>query len=98
MLAYLTALHRVTRRGCQEIAQTLFGIDISVGSVCNLHEEVSQAVESCCEQIKQALPQEKALNVDETGWKSKGKRIWLWVFVAPGMAFFTLAASRGQYC
>ena len=95
VLAYLTALHRVTRRGCQEIAQTLFGIDISVGSVCNLHEEVSQAVESCCEQIKQALPQEKALNVDETGWKSKGKRIWLWVFVAPGMAFFTLAASRG---
>jgi transposase len=95
MLSYLTALHRVTRRGCQEIAQTLFGIDISVGSVCNLHEEVSQAVESCCEEIKQALPREKVLNVDETGWKSKGKRIWLWVFVAPGMAFFTLVASRG---
>ncbi len=95
MLAYLTALHRVTRRGCQEIAQTLFGIDISVGSVCNLHEEVSQAVESCCEEIKQSLPREKVLNVDETGWKSKGKRIWLWVFVAPSMAFFSLAASRG---
>ena len=94
-LAYLTALHRVTRRGCQEIAQTLFGIDISVGSVCNLHEEVSQALESCCDEIKQALPREKVLNIDETGWKSKGKRIWLWVFVAPGMAFFTLAASRG---
>lgn len=94
-LAYLTALRRVTRRGCQEIAQTLFGIDISVGSVCDLHEEVSQAVESCCEQIKQALPREKALNVDETGWKSKGKRIWLWVFVAPGLALFILATSRG---
>jgi transposase len=94
-LAYLTALHRVTRRGCQEIAQTLFGIDISVGCVCNLHEEVSQAVESCCEKIKQALPREKVLNVDETGWKSKGKRIWLWVFVAPSLAFFSIAASRG---
>ncbi len=64
-------------------------------SVCNLHEEVSQAVESCCEEIKQSLPREKVLNVDETGWKSKGKRIWLWVFVAPSMAFFSLAASRG---
>jgi transposase len=94
-LAYLTALHRVTRRGCQEIAQTLFGIDISVGCVCNLHEEVSQAIESCCDEIKQTLPREKVLNVDETGWKSKGKRIWLWVFVAPGLAFFTIAASRG---
>jgi len=95
MLAYLTALHRVTRRGCKEIAQTLFGIDISLGSVCNLHEEVSQALESCCEEIKQALALEKVLNIDETGWKSLGKRIWLWVFVSPSMVFFTLAASRG---
>lgn len=94
-LAYLTALHRVTRRGCQDIAQTLFGINISLGSVCNLHEEVSQAVGSCCEEIRQALPQEKVLNVDETGWKSMGKRRWLWVLVSSSMAFFTISASRG---
>ena len=95
VLAYLTALHRVTRRGCQDIAQTLFGINISLGSVCNLHEEVSQAVEPCCEEIRQALPQEKVLNVDETGWKSMGKRRWLWVFVSSSVAFFTISASRG---
>ena len=93
--ADLTAMHRVTRRGCQELARTLFGVDISLGSVCKLHEEVSQALESCCEEIKQALPKQDVLNVDETGWKSMGKGIWLWVFVAPAMTFFTLAASRG---
>lgn len=96
LVAYLTAMHRVTRRGCQELAKTLFGIDISLGSVCKLHEEVSQALEPCCEEIKQALPTQDVLNVDETGWKSMGKGIWLWVFVAPAMAFFTLAASRGS--
>ncbi len=95
LLAYLTAMHRVTRRGCQELARTLFGVDISLGSVCKLHEEVSQALEPCCEDIKQALPKQEILNVDETGWKSMGKGIWLWVFVAPAMTFFTLAASRG---
>jgi transposase len=95
LLAYLTAIHRVTRRGCQEFARTLLGVDISLGSVCKLHEEVSEALESCCEEIKQALPKQEILNVDETGWKSMGKGIWLWVFVAPAMTFFTLAASRG---
>jgi transposase len=95
LLAYLSAMHRVTRRGCQELAKTLFGIDISLGSVCKLHEEVSQALEPCCEEIKQALPKQDVLNVDETGWKSMGKGIWLWGFVAPAMTFFTLAASRG---
>lgn len=95
LLAYLTAVHRITRRGCQELARTLLGVDISLGSVCKLHEEVSKALEPCCEEIKQALPKQDILNVDETGWKSMGKGIWLWVFVAPAMTFFTLAASRG---
>lgn len=95
LLAYLTAMHRVTRRGCQELARTLFRVEISLGSVCKLHEEVSQALEPCCEEIKQALPKQEILNVDETGWKSMGKGMWLWVFVAPAMTFFTLAASRG---
>lgn len=95
LMAYLTAMHRVTRRGCQELARTLLGVDISLGSVCKLHEEVSEALEPCCEEIKQALSKQDILNVDETGWKSMGKGIWLWVFVAPAMTFFTLAASRG---
>jgi len=95
LLAYLTAMHRMTRRGCQEFARTILGVDISLGSVCKLHEEVSQALEPCCEEIKQALPKQDILNVDETGWKSMGKGIWLWVFVAPAMTFFTLATSRG---
>jgi len=42
--AYLTAVHRVTRRGLMDIFKTIFGIDISLGSTCNLHEEVSQAL------------------------------------------------------
>jgi transposase len=63
--------------------------------VCKLHEEASQALEPCCNEIKQALPNQPVLNVDETGWKSMAKGIWLWVFVAPSMALFTLAASRG---
>ena len=95
LLGYLTAMHRMTRRGCQELARTLLGVDISLGSVCKLHEEVSEALAPCCEEIKQALPKQDVLNVDETGWKSMGKGIWLWVFVAPAMMFFTLAASRG---
>jgi len=95
LMAYLTAVHRITRRGCQELARTLLGVDISLGSVCKLHEEVSEALEPCCEEIKEALPEQDILNIDETGWKSMGKGIWLWVFVAPAMTFFTLAASRG---
>jgi len=96
LLVYLTACHRVTRRGWQEIARTLFGIEMSLGSVCKLHQEVSQSLEPSHEQARDALSAEAVLNVDETGWWSMGKRMWLWIFVASRMAFFTISGSRGS--
>jgi transposase len=95
LAAYLTGAHRVTRRGLVDIFKTIFGIDISLGSICNLHEEVSRALEPSYEEIKKALPQQSVLNVDETGWRSMGRPIWLWIFVARSLALFTLLPSRG---
>jgi len=95
LLAHLTGLHRVTRRGCQEIAKTIFGIDISLGSVCKLHQEVSESLAAAHERAKQTLPEQPVLNIDETGWEKQGERCWLWVVVTPLLAFYHIAASRG---
>ncbi len=94
-LAHLTGLHRVTRRGCQEIAKTIFGIDICLGSVCKLHDEVSESLASAHEQAREALPQQPVLNIDETGWRKQGVNCWLWVLVTPLIAFYHIATSRG---
>jgi len=95
-LAHLTGLHRVTRRGCEEIAKTMFGIDICLGSVCKLHQEVSESLASVHANARQSLPEQPVLNIDETGWKTQGKGRWLWVFVTPVVVFFHVAASRGS--
>jgi transposase len=94
-LAHLTGLHRVTRRGCQEIAKTILGIDICLGSVCKLHQEVSESLAPAHEKARQALPQQPVLNIDETGWKTQGQGRWLRVLVSPAVAFFHVAKSRG---
>jgi len=70
-------------------------VDISLGSVCNLHEEVSKALEPCCEEIKQALAKQDILNVTRRAGRAWARDLAL-VFVAPAMTFFTLAASREQ--
>jgi hypothetical protein len=96
LLAHLTGLHRVTRRGCQEIAKTIFGIDICLGSVCKLHQEVSESLALANEAVREALPEQPVLNSDETGWNKQGERSWLWIVVTPLMAYYHLAASPGQ--
>jgi transposase len=94
--AYLTACHRVSRRGLQEILSTIFGVSICLGSVCNHLEEVGVTLAAECERIKESLTKQPVLNVDESGWKTKGIGRWLWVFVTPVIAYFHVARSRGS--
>jgi transposase len=93
-LAHLTGRHRVTRRGCQEIAKTIFGIDICLGSVCKLHQEISESLAPAHEKARQALPEQPVLNADETGWTTQGNRRWLWLLTTPVVAYFHIAAYR----
>jgi transposase len=95
LFAHLSGLHRVTRRGCKEIAKTIFRIDVCVGTVCKLHQEVSQSLGRAHQEARQALPEQPVLNGDETGWNTQGLGRWLWVLVTPKIAFYHVAKSRG---
>lgn len=92
---YLSSVHKIGRRGIVEIMNTLFGLDMCVGSVCNCLDRVSTEMEPVVEEVRQTLPDSTNINADETGWKCKGKRRYLWVFVSPLVVYFCVAASRG---
>jgi transposase len=94
VIAYLMAAHRVTRRGITEIMGSIFGISISTGAVCNVAERVSEACVPVVGVIKKYIATAPNLNIDETGWKDKGKRCFLWTFVALRAVFFLISPSR----
>jgi len=94
-IAYLIAVHRVSRRGIAEIMDTLFNLEISTGTICNAAERVSSACLPIVGAIKQYVTSALTLNIDETGWKYKGKRRFLWTFVAPRAVLFHISPSRG---
>jgi transposase len=94
-IAYLVSVHRVTRRGIAEIMQSLFGITISTGAICNAARRVSDACLPAVGAIKQYVASALTLNIDETGWRYKDERRYLWTFVAPGAVLFHISPSRG---
>jgi transposase len=94
-IAYLTSVHKIGRRGIAEIMNTFFGLDLCVGSVCNCIDRVSPELEPVAQEAGRALPDSVNLSVDETAWKCKGDRRYLWVFVSPLVVYFSIAASRG---
>jgi hypothetical protein len=94
-IAYLISVHRVTRRGIADIMQSLFGIAISTGAICNAAKRASDACLPAVGAIKQYVASALTLNIDETGWKNKGERRYLWTFVAPRAVLFHVSPSRG---
>jgi transposase len=92
IIAYLTAVCHVPRRGIQEFLETLLNVNISVGSVQNLLESTSCALEEPDEELNAALADQPVVNVDETGWRDR----WLWIFVASTFIYFRVAKTRAS--
>src|SRR6516225_6832515 len=93
--AYLAGCHQVSKRGLEEVVETLFEVPVALGTVSNLEEEVSQALAPAHAEAVRAVQQAPAKHADETGWKKRGKRCWLWVAATAQAAAFVLHAGRG---
>lgn len=74
--------------------QSLFGLTMSTGAICNCAKRVADACLPVTNAIKRYITSALTLNVDETGWKCKGQRRYLWTFVAPQAVFFHVSPSR----
>lgn len=94
-MSYLAGCHQVSKRGVEEIVQTLFEVPVCLGTVSNLEEEMSQALACVHEQAIEEAKEADHKYVDETGWKRHGLRRWLWVAVTKRVTVFLIHASRG---
>jgi transposase len=83
------------RRVVLELIGQVLGIQLSPGSVQNSWEEASEAVAEPCAELERQLPNQPAINSDETGYRTNGEKRWLWAMVAPGFVFYKIALSRG---
>lgn len=96
LIAYLTAVCRVPRRGVEELLETALGVSLSLGSTQKLIEQTSIALKAPYEELESQLRHEPVVNADETGWRESGKKLWLWVFVATRYVVFVIAMHRSS--
>ncbi|HTU22606.1 MAG TPA: IS66 family transposase [Gemmataceae bacterium] len=94
-LAYLVGCHRVSRCGVEEIAQAVFDVPVSLGSICHLEEQMSQALAPAHAEAVDAVRAAQVKHADETSWSQAGKRRWLWLAATATVAAFVVHARRG---
>lgn len=94
-LSYFSGCHGVSKRGVEEIAETVLGVPIALGTVANLEQEVSEALAPAHAEAIEAVRQADVKFADETSWKLWGKLCWLWAAATTGVAAFVIHAQRG---
>ena len=95
-LSYLSGRCHDSKRNVQEIAETVFAVPLSLGTVVKLEQEMSAALEEPHTQALAAVRVAAFKNVDETGWAKGGKLCWLWVAATVTVVVFQIHAKRGK--
>jgi len=95
----LTARHRISRRGIAELARDLFGVTLSGGAVNAVCQRASEALAGPHCQLQDSVLDQRAVHVDETGWRTSGEGRALWTATTPEATFLQIAehCNREQF-
>jgi transposase len=101
LVCLLVGKYRLSKRRVTEALSDIVGVKLSVGSVANLEQEMSAALQAPMAEAEQHVRQADVVNADETGWKEGVKagragRAWLWVFATLLVVVFRIATRRGS--
>src|SRR5262249_37005325 len=84
----------VSKRGLEEVVETVFEVPVALGTVSHLEQQMSDALAPAHAEAVAAVRAAPVKHVDETGWKQAGQRCWLWVAATATVAGFLIHARR----
>jgi transposase len=96
-LGYLGGRFGVSQRDMQEMMETVFHIDIGLGSVPAQEQQVGQALEKPVQEACEYVQHQPTVSLDETGWHELMKNVWLWVCTTPMVTVFRLFQTRSAH-
>lgn len=70
-------------------------VTLSRGQLRKLIGKVSESLLDPYQELLRLLPDEQRVNIDETGHKNNGQRMWTWCFRAALFTLFKVSPSRG---
>src|SRR5215472_973262 len=94
VIAYLKGACHASYSTIRKFVRDVIGLTISRGQLAKIVGKVSRALERPYEELLGDLPDQAALNVDETGHKRNGQQQWIWCFRAGLYTLFKIDPTR----
>jgi transposase len=94
VIAVCSGAYRMSKRSTEELLQDFFGARVSLGSIANVEQYVSAALEAPFSDALAHVKNARAVHVDETSWFQRSCRAWLWTAVTARVAVFLIRPRR----
>jgi transposase len=92
--AVLAGSFGLSRRQVGTLLEELWGARVSLGALSHLEQRTVAALAPVYTEAGQATAAASVVHVDETSWREKGKRPWLWLAATAEVAYFRVADGR----
>jgi regulator of replication initiation timing len=104
LVGLLSGEYRHSHGMVERLLKEAFAVEISVGSINSLRQEMSEAVAEPVIEAQVYVQNQPTVGSDETSFRQgnadgqnpTGKRAWLWVVVTPWVCYFQVWLSRSQ--
>jgi transposase len=94
LIAYLKGACHASFSTIRKFLRDVVRVTISRGQLARIIGKVSRALERPYEELREDLPAQGRLNVDETGHKQNGERMWTWCYRASLYTLFKIDPTR----
>ncbi len=96
-VACLTGRFHLAKREAITLIKDLYDIDLSEGSVINVEENVSNALDEIYGKIYRYVIERKLCRYfDETSWRNSGKRHYAWIGTTQSAAYYRIDPHRSK--
>jgi transposase len=97
LVVTLTGAFHLAKREAIQLVKDLYDIDISLGSIPNIEERASKALDPTYQAIHDfVLESHFAKHFDETTWRDQGKRHYVWIACNNEAAFYMIDRYRNK--
>lgn len=87
---------RQSVRQTSEVMTRLLHVPMSTGMVAKTQDQVSRVLKAAHDEALAHAQASDRAHADETGWRERLKKAWLWVAVTPTVIVFLVHARRGK--
>lgn len=95
-VSMMTGTYHMSRRDVVDLLCRVLGIEMSVGTVSSLEGLVTEALQTVHEDLSEAIQEEDAINMDDSGWRQDNKYACLWALTSPSLALYKITPNKSS--